>query len=153
MRLLLVVLFVGIAGAAAADPRAGRVVDVLDGDTINIVSNGKSDRIRLAGIDAPEIGQPGGAEATRALRSLVENQIVTLRIKERGRYGRLIARVMVHGIDTSVALLMDGHAWHYKRYDQDAELAAIEAYAKHKRLGLWAENGVTPPWQWRKERR
>ena len=75
------------------------VVNVSDGDTITVRANGKEDRIRFCGIDAPEVshgnksGQPLGDESRQMLRSLIGaagNQVIVSSV-ERDRYGRLVA--------------------------------------------------------------
>ena len=56
---------------APAFPFTGQVVGVIDGDTIEILHNGKAQRIRLQGIDCPEKGQPYGNNAKHATSDLV----------------------------------------------------------------------------------
>ena len=73
------------------------VVNVVDGDTLTVRAEGKEDRIRLCGIDAPALGQPVGNAARKKLRSLVSavgNQ-VTVFSSERDREGQLLAEVFV----------------------------------------------------------
>ena len=64
------------------------VVRVIDGDTI-VLNNGE--RVRLIGIDAPEIGEPGADEATQFVRERVEGLTVWLEADgaDRDRFGRL----------------------------------------------------------------
>jgi micrococcal nuclease len=73
----------------------GQVVKVVDGDTIHVRVGDRMERVRYIGVNAPELGQPGGREATEANRKLVEGQPVNLEldIQDRDRYGRLLAYV------------------------------------------------------------
>ena len=54
------------------------------------------------------------------------------------RYGRIVGRVYVGGIDVNRELVAQGYAWVYRKYSNDAELLRLEAEAKEKGLGLWA---------------
>lgn len=77
------------------------VMHITDGDTVVIMRGGRPDRLRLIGIDTPETAQsprgeqPFSSEATEALRGLVQDTEVTLRLDvgERDRYGRLLGYI------------------------------------------------------------
>jgi micrococcal nuclease len=69
------------------------------------------------------------------------------------RYGRIVGRVYVDGPDVIAVLVRGGYAWVYRKYSQDEELLKLEAQAKEKGLGLWADPNPIPPWEWRKGRR
>jgi endonuclease YncB( thermonuclease family) len=73
-RLTAVCLMLGFAVSAAAERAniVGRVVAIADGDTITVLDASKTQhRIRLAGIDAPERGRPGGQWSKESLSALV----------------------------------------------------------------------------------
>ncbi len=69
------------------------------------------------------------------------------------RYGRIVGRVYVEGIDVNRDLVARGYAWVYRRYSDDADLLTLEADAKRKGLGLWVDQNPIPPWEWRRGRR
>ncbi len=69
------------------------------------------------------------------------------------RYGRIVGRVFVDGIDVNRELVVQGFAWVYRKYSKDAELLRLEAEAKLKGLGLRADPNPIPPWEWRRGRR
>ena len=124
---------------------------VIDGDTVRF----SDEKIRLNGIDSPESNQKGGKEATAYLKKLLsETASVKLKSHKKDRYGRTIAD-LYNKKQESICLLMvkAGHAWHYKKYSDDKELAAAEVYARKNKLGLWQEANPTPPWEFRKLRR
>jgi endonuclease YncB( thermonuclease family) len=150
----------------------GEVVKVSDGDTITVRVNGREDRIRFCGIDAPEVGhegkpgQPLGEESREMLRSLISaagNQVI-ISPAERDRYGRLVAEVFVSaGKGTEEEKLLNyelvkaGMAYHYAKYSDRCPnggeiLAEAEQEAKAKRLGVWGGN-YQKPWDYRKAQR
>ena len=90
------------------------VVHVVDGDTLDL-RNGKT--VRLAGIDAPEVGQCGYKRARNTLSRLVLGKRVTLAAsdEEQDRYGRLLKYVDIGKIDAGLRLIEDGLA--IARYD------------------------------------
>ncbi len=67
----------------------------MDGDTIDVLHNGKSVRVRLYGIDCPEKKQPYGKKAKRFTSDLAFKKIVTVIVKDRDRYGRMIGEVIL----------------------------------------------------------
>ena len=80
---------------AAADTLSGRVVRVVDGDTlVLLVSGHDQERIRLAGIDCPERKQAFGTKAKEALARLAAGKEVTVEWEKRDRYGRVVGKVM-----------------------------------------------------------
>lgn len=64
----------------------------IDGDTLRLNSPGKSFRLRLWGIDAPELKAPLGIDAREALARLVDNKTVSCDLMDVDRYGRPVVR-------------------------------------------------------------
>ncbi len=154
----LVLLLCATAGWAA--DYAGRIVGVVDGDTVDLLSPSKElHRIRLAGIDAPEKGQPFGAVAKRALSDLVFNRQVVVSAGKSDRYGRLVGKIVVGGTDANLQMVRIGFAWHYKKYAQEQSeedrerYAAAEVAARFGRQGLWADAHPIAPWEYRDSHR
>lgn len=80
----------------------GRVIRVLDGDTIEVLQDEKPVRIRLANIDAPEKKQAFGRRSTNQLKGLVVAQPVTVTYTQTDRYGRIIGHVFTtNGIEAN----------------------------------------------------
>jgi endonuclease YncB( thermonuclease family) len=145
------------SSAAPAQVLEARVIAVADGDTITVLdSNQVQHRIRLAGIDAPEKGQPFSENSRQALAGKVHQRTVSLQWMKPDRHGRLLAKVLVEGADVNLAQVHAGLAWHYKAYaneqsraDRDA-YAAAELGARERRIGLWSQATPVPPWDWRR---
>jgi endonuclease YncB( thermonuclease family) len=135
-----------------AETVIGRVVAVSDGDTLTLQAAGReSVRIRLAWIDAPELDQPYGAQARRALTALARYGTARVEVVDRDDYGRLVGTVYVGGRNINAALVAEGAAWVYRRYYRDSQLPVLEAQAKAARRGLWGLPAWqrVPPWVWR----
>lgn len=153
--LLLALAALGLAQAApsiAADSRyAGLVVHVSDGDTVKLDVGGRRYFFRLSEIDAPELDQPYGREAKRALDSLVGNRKVNVRESGTDSYGRALGHLYIGDRDINAVLVARGNAWAYTRYVEDQSLVAHERAAKRAALGLWALPAASrvPPWSWR----
>ena len=133
----------------------GKVIGIKDGDTFEVLYDGQPERVRLADVDCPEKSQPFGNNAKQFSSDLCFNKTATVTCAaKRDRYGRLIGTVVTDdGINVNEALVKAGFAWHYLQYSHKEELTGYEAIARKKRLGLWADNDPTPPWDWRREKR
>lgn len=128
-----------------------RVVGVYDGDTITCLDeNNQQQKVRLAAIDAPESSQDFGKVSREALASLVFGRTVEVTTEGRDRYGRWIGQVSVDGVDVNRQMVATGNAWHYTAYSSDASLAEAQQQAQAQRLGLWAQQDPTAPWDYRK---
>ena len=141
--------------ASAAGPQiAGRVVEVHDGDTLTVqTSGGGLVRVRLEGIDCPELGAPFSRVARARTVELTLYRDVEVRGSVVDDHDRLVARVLVEGQDESKTLVSEGLAWHYVRYSSDPVLAAAERHARETPLGLWRDPHPMAPWDWRQAHR
>lgn len=136
----------------------GKVVAVIDGDTIEVLHDGKAVRIRLQGIDCPESKQPFGTKAKQFTSEFLFGKQVRVKAIGEDRYGRTLADIYVDAANTTnefgawfnKALVASGMAWHYKKYSKDAELAQAEQTARKMKIGLWSDQNPTAPWEWRK---
>ncbi len=130
-----------------------RVVRVIDGDTIWVQGSGNVEKIRLLGIDAPEMnygkGRPecGATEATRALRARLDGKRVSLERHGRDDYGRTLAIVLDPSAprDRNVNewLLREGYAELFRkaRHPDREKFIATEREAKAKKIGMWQCRG------------
>ena len=151
----------------------GHVVGVTDGDTITVLdADKKQQKIRLAGIDAPERKQPFGAKSKQNLSNLVFGKDVAVDWKKRDRNKRIVGKVRLDetgadcafrscskSFDVALKLIRNGMAWHYKQHQVEqtpenrARYAAAEGKARETKAGLWADPAPVPPWEFRKAKR
>lgn len=133
---------------------AARVVGVHDGDTLTVLVDRTQVKVRLYGIDAPELGQPFGRNAKGALSERVHGQTVTVDVIDTDRYGRTVGRIRMGNRDINLELVEAGMAWWYRQYSpSNAKLEQAEAVATKEKRGLWADHDPIPPWKWRAEKR
>jgi len=129
------------------------LVAVNDGDTITVLDQeGNKMRIRLYGIDCPELEQFYGPEAKAATEGLVTGKRLTIVTKDVDPYGRTVALVYADNISVNATLINAGYAWWYKQYaKQETRFAELEKEARAAKRGLWAYPNPQPPWIWRRE--
>lgn len=151
--LIVCLLWTGLVGPLfgqeAEQTLHGKVVGVLDGDSLEVLVNRRPVEVRLAAIDAPEWDQPRGKDAKKALSTLAFGKQVVVRTKGEDNNERTLGLVEIEGRELNAAMLEQGWAWHFKRFDQDEKLAKLEAEAKKAKRGLWADKNPTPPWEFR----
>ena len=128
------------------------VASTIDGDTIEIVRDGRTRRARLYGIDCPEGDQRFGEEARAFTQRLVSSARVRIVPRDTDSYGRLVVEVRTaDGKRVSAELVAAGLAWWYRHYaPDDVQLRDLEAQARAAHRGLWADPNPVPPWTWRK---
>jgi micrococcal nuclease len=147
-RLLLACLALLLSAYSVFADFSGRVVRVLDGDTIEVLHSRHAERIRLNGIDCPEKGQVYGTRAKQAASELVFGKQVTLQTFGKDKYGRTIADVLLpDGRNVNHALVRDGWCWWYRKYAPgNVILEELERRARGSGLGLWADPHPVRRW-------
>lgn len=140
------IVTVGLCLPLQARTFTGQVVRVTDGDTLWVQTRAHEQprKVRLQGLDAPEICQSWGPEARSALAGLVLHQSVQLDSRARDDYGRMLARVQVGGMDAGRWMVAQGHAWSYGYRHRAGPYANEQEAARASRLGLWAQAAVEP---------
>ncbi|HVL35429.1 MAG TPA: thermonuclease family protein [Burkholderiales bacterium] len=157
MRIAVILVAAAAAWFAAVPAQAefvGRVVRVQDGDTLTLLVERREVRVRLEGIDAPEMGQPFGRRARESLAELCGAR--TARVGELGkdRYGRVLGRIRCGEIDAAGEQVRRGLAWVYVRYaPPGSPLFDIEREARLAGRGLWSDPAAAAPWDWRRLRK
>ena len=111
---------------------------IIDGDTFEIGPT----TIRLSGIDAPEVAQPGGVDAIGALAALVEAKQTRCEGSRRDAYNRLIATCDAGEGDVGAALVLQGHAWAYTKYSP--AYSDLEQAARSSHEGIWRGSPEAP---------
>lgn len=136
------------------DELNGVVRQVHDGDTITLTVDKRRYRLRLWGIDAPELRQPYGQLARLQLREwLWRRPVRALCQTETDRYGRRVCIVYRGAQDINERLLYEGLAWHYAQYADHPPYQRAEREARRWRAGLWRDDHPIAPWQWRRQKR
>ncbi len=184
-----------------------KVINVYDGDTITVSPAGRSVsgyhrfgrtniskvmhitnlvtsikmKIRLYGIDCPELNQPYGKDAKQFLLKLVKNTLlIVAHNKNCDKSKRQISKVIIFSKrislnvisprtrfkDLSKELIKRGLAWVYPKHftmladsrwaGSDKTLQKwekLQAEAKKKKIGLWKDKNPIPPWEWRKRKK
>lgn len=135
------------AAPARASRWHGQVTHVSDGDTLWVQPEGGAGprKIRIDGIDAPEICQQHGEAARDALASRVLGRTVQVNGRRKDDYGRLLAHLSERDHDIGAWMVAGGHAWSYRYRHSVGPYADIEAQARARGLGLWRQARPMPP--------
>lgn len=121
-----------------------KVKRVIDGDTF-VTETGE--RVRVIGINAPEMKTVYGEPAKDHLLALIDGQTVDLEpdhtSADKDVYGRLLRYVYLNGVDINKKMVTDGYAIAFLKYpfDKEAEYKQEETKAKTAMLGIWSGNG------------
>jgi micrococcal nuclease len=136
--------FIAIAAIAnnahATRVFSGKVSYVTDGDTLWVQpdAGGPPRKLRIDGIDAPEICQTGGEAARDALAQRALHQRIAVTVRRHDVYGRGLARIQLDGNDLGAQMVGAGQAWSYRWRRNFGPYAAEEAAARQSRRGLFA---------------
>jgi endonuclease YncB( thermonuclease family) len=129
------------------------VTGVYDGDSYTArVGGSREIKIRLAELDAPELGQPWGETSREYARSLILNKKVWVDSVKTTVTGRIVARIHRNNdsLDIGRELLRAGMVRVYDAYCTDTTLYAVQATARAARLGLWGDRRKTKPETYRR---
>lgn len=141
-----------LAGAPSGSEGPYRVLSVTDGDTIRVDVEGVSTRVRLIGIDTPEVRDPRkpvqcfGKQASERAHELLDGRAVRLEFDptqgRTDRYGRLLAYVWLNdGSMVNESMVRDGYAHEYtygEPYKYRGRLKEMQRSASEAGRGLWA---------------
>ena len=141
MRKILTILFIQISLLCFGN--TVKVVRVIDGDTFEIETG---EKVRMIGINTPEISDIFGKEAKQHLSDLILNKSVELQSdnisKDRDRYQRLLRYVILDGVDINKIMISDGFAFAYLKYrfgkKNNYKQAQIQSREANK--GIWGNS-------------
>ncbi len=153
LTLIIVLLFLSVAGAQADTIISGKVVGIADGDTITVLQNKTQYKIRLYGIDCPESHQDFGTKAKKFTSDLVFKKDIRVVQKDQDRYGRIVGIVYVGDTCVNEEIIRSGFAWVYGQYCREAfcnTWKSFEQQARENRIGLWSHPDPIPPWDFRR---
>lgn len=147
----MVLMVLAFLSATADDRVTGKVVSVLDGNTIEIAADdNETYKLILLGIDCPEVNQEFGDKAKSFTEQLLINKKVEVEWAGKDRWGNRLAVVTLNGMDLRHEILKEGLAWTAERNPIE-ELEQLKNQAKQEGKGLWKANDPTPPWIFRRQ--
>ncbi|RGY65361.1 thermonuclease family protein [Fusobacterium ulcerans] len=133
---------------------SGKVIRVSDGDTILIQSGSQKIRVRMYGIDAPELKQKYGEESKKYLEKRIMDKNVDIKVINQDQYGRKVGKVFYKNKDINLEMLETGNAWFYEyhaKHEKDYRKAFKNA--KEEKLGLWKDKNPQNPRNFRLDHR
>jgi micrococcal nuclease len=131
----------------------GKVIEVRSGDVITVFNLNRPVRVRLLGVDAPELDQAFGDVARKHLADLVLEKAVVVEYSGIGGDGSLSGRVLFNNADIGAQMIRDGVAWvdpnnqHLLTATDREVYQQSEQAARSERRGLWQEENPTAPWE------
>ena len=128
------------------------VTHVVDGDTVWVKTSDSQPllKLRIQGMDAPEICQAGGPEAQNALKSRVLGQSVSVTSSAHDDYGRTVGTLYWQGQDVGRWMVANGHAWVYSYHHKKAAFTDEFNQARAERRGLFRDAEPQEPRAFRK---
>ena len=148
---LLLLCLTGVSAQSAVN-FLGVVSYVTDGDTLWVQPDrgGASQKLRILGIDAPEICQSGGEASRNALIQLALRQRVSVTVTRQDVYGRGLARIQLGNQDLGAQMVSSGQAWSYRWQKSPGPYAREQAFAQQSQLGLFSAGRALNPKDFRR---
>lgn len=143
-----------IASSQVALAFTGKVVGIADGDTITVLNDRQSIKVRLYGIDCPEKRQDFGSKAKQFVSDRAFGKQVEVLPIDKDRFDRTVGVVILpDGSNLNEELLKAGFAWVYSKYCRlsfCSDWKGMERTAQQSQTGLWSHENPTSPWEYRK---
>lgn len=144
----LIILISLIIPSAVARELTAKVLSNNDGDTLTVIIDGRKEKIRLLGMDTPEIAQGfWGKEAQKYTEKLTTGKEIMLEtdVQERDQFGRLLAYVFIDGQFLNLLLIQAGYA-QLLTYSPNVKyvdvFTAAQTQARNSGEGIWGANGL-----------
>jgi endonuclease YncB( thermonuclease family) len=161
MKRYLLALGIIICGFVSADAASlfGKVIDVNSGDSITIYNLNRPVRVRLMGVDAPEMDQAFGDVARKHLTDLVFEKSVLIEYAGIAADSSLTGRVLLNDADIGAQMIRDGAAWFDPNNSNRLSASDREVYqeseqaARNEKRGLWQQGNAVAPWEFVKAER
>lgn len=139
---------------ASSEQIIGRVVRVIDGDTVSVLdATNTQHRIRLSQIDAPETKQAFSKVSKEALADFIANKEVRVKVDGIDRYKRVLGEIFIDDQNINLYMVSNGFAWAYTNYVTDERYFEAQAQTKKEQRGLWVDNRPVAPWDFRRKQR
>lgn len=133
----------------------GKVVEVLDGERLTIMSANQALRVKLIAVAAPAPKQPFADVAKQHLSDLVSGKYVVVNFSGLTRENFVLGRVVAKDMDIGVQMIRDGVAWYNKAEAtnfseiEKQEYVGSEQAARTEARGLWKDPNPVSPWDFR----
>lgn len=150
-RFLICAALICLSAPTNATEFSGKVIAVIDGDTLLVMRGSHPVKVRLAEVDAPEKTQPFGMASQKSLAEMVKGKQIKVVSTAVDDYERLIAKVHAGEVNVNHEQVRRGMAWEYSRFHSNRELMALQHEAQQAKRGLWADEGAVEPSQWRRQ--
>lgn len=133
---------------------SGKVIRVSDGDTILLQSGSHRIKVRMYGIDAPELKQNYGEDSKNYLEKRILNKNVDVKVINEDKYGRKVGKVFYKNKDINLEMIKTGNAWFYEYHaKKEKEYRKASKSAQEQKLGLWKDKNPQNPRNFRLEHR
>ncbi len=148
--LMVLVLLAATQPVLSEEAFQPRVFRVFDGDRFLVRQQGRTLRIRIQGVDAPELDQPHGLESKAILEKMISANRVTLSPSGTMDGGYMVAETRWQDFDIAAELVRVGAAWAIPGTESEGrQLEALQSEAREAGRGLWSMADPVPPWEWR----
>lgn len=130
----------------------GKVLSVIDGDTLTVARTSKGERVRLYGVDCPEKNQDSGERARQFTMDMLLGKEVEVVPVSRDNRGYPLAIIKLGDLIFNRKLVEAGLAWVDMKacYRKECpEWSRLQDQAQESKVGLWAAPGPIPPWELR----
>ena len=132
----------------------GRVVHIVDGDTLDILVSESPIRVRLESLEAPEPGQPFGRRSQQSLAGICAGKDARFVQRGKDRDGTPAGIVTCGTVEANREQVRLGLAWvHVERGSKRSPLSDVQHEARIEKRGLWVDAHPVPPWRWRTRKR
>ncbi len=151
MKTFITSVLVSLAFIAQSQPFTGKVVNVIDGNTLEITDEYEEvTKFILKEVDCPEIGQPKSEEARAFSADLILKKKVTVEVVGKDMWGnKLIILTLKNGNLLHEALINNGLAWASLKASE--EISGMQQQAQQNKLGIWSDEAPTAPWIYRRQ--
>ena len=138
---------------ARAASLSGKVIEVQSGDVISVFNLNRAVRVKLLGIDAPEVNQAFGDVARKHLSDLIYDKTVSVEYSGISADHSVAGRVLLDSRDVGAQMIRDGVAWFDPGSVNQLSATDREVYrqseqaARNERRGLWQDENPVAPWE------
>ncbi len=144
-----------LCNIAIADQFRAKVIKIIDGDSLVVVTGGEEKEIRLYGMDCPEFDQPYSKKAKRFVEKQILGRTVEVTAIATDRYNRLVAIIDFNNSSINQQLIKKGLAWVYPKYCRKKICKSwriTEKNAVKNEINIWSKGSSVSPWVWKRKK-